>query len=81
MLLSEGHCVYYGHATEALLYFAKLGHTCPKDFNPADFLLETISIDQRSEVRVSPKCVKLYMSQYMFDCELYSRGHFYRPAF
>mmetsp|Transcript_6401 Transcript_6401/g.10199 ORF Transcript_6401/g.10199 Transcript_6401/m.10199 type:complete len:685 (-) Transcript_6401:314-2368(-) len=49
MLLSEGHCVYYGHATEALLYFAKLGHTCPKDFNPADFLLETISIDQRSE--------------------------------
>jgi ABC-type multidrug transport system ATPase subunit len=49
MLLSEGYCLYYGPATEAVPYFGKLGYKCPNDFNPADFLLETISIDTRSE--------------------------------
>ena len=49
MLLTEGRCVYYGPAPEAVTYFAKLGYKCPAEFNPADFLIETISIDHRSE--------------------------------
>ena len=49
MLLTEGRCVYYGPAPEAVTYFAKLGYKCPAEFNPADFLLETISVDHRSE--------------------------------
>jgi ABC-type multidrug transport system ATPase subunit len=51
MLLSEGQCVYFGEASSAVSYFANLGHKCPSDFNPADFLLETISIDTRSGIQ------------------------------
>ena len=55
MLLSEGQCVYFGEASSAVSYFANLGHKCPSDFNPADFLLETISIDTRSGIQMFRK--------------------------
>ena len=32
MLLTEGRCVYYGPAPEAVTYFAKLGYKCPAEF-------------------------------------------------
>jgi len=43
MLLSEGHIVYFGPASEAVSYFSALGHKCPKHYNPADFFLNLLS--------------------------------------
>lgn len=46
-LLAAGKPVYAGAADEAIAYFASLGHQLPSNFNPADFLIDLVSVDQR----------------------------------
>lgn len=48
MILSEGKVIYYGPAEAALHYFHSMGHICPSHFNPADFFLDTVSLDTRT---------------------------------
>lgn len=40
-----GHVCYHGKANEAVSYFARLGFPCPEQTNPAEFLLDLVSID------------------------------------
>jgi ABC-type multidrug transport system ATPase subunit len=50
LLLEGGKSVYFGSAgVECEQYFANLGFPLPRAFNPADFFLDVISVDQRSE--------------------------------
>jgi ABC-type multidrug transport system ATPase subunit/ABC-type multidrug transport system permease subunit len=44
MVLSQGRLVYSGPPTTATQHFAKLGYVCPSDFNPADFIIDTITV-------------------------------------
>lgn len=48
-ILAAGKPVYSGTADNALKYFARQGHDLPAMFNPADFLIDLVSIDQRDE--------------------------------
>ncbi|EGD81253.1 ATP-binding cassette transporter G2 [Salpingoeca rosetta] len=48
MLLSEGCSMYFGPAADAVGYFGSIGYECPEEFNPADYFLDLISLDQRS---------------------------------
>lgn len=48
LLLSEGQMMYFGRARDAGAYFDSLGFPCPDRFNPADFLLDVVSMDYRS---------------------------------
>eukprot|EP00752_Nemacystus_decipiens_P005654 g5117.t1 len=45
LLLSDGRVMYHGATDEALPRLASLGHRCPKNFNPADFMVDLISPD------------------------------------
>lgn len=47
MLLHRGQIVFQGPATQCSSYFARLGLRCPPRFNPADFLLDLLTV--RSE--------------------------------
>lgn len=38
VLLASGRIIYCGPANEAVDYFASLGHKCPPQMNPAEFL-------------------------------------------
>jgi ABC-type multidrug transport system permease subunit len=49
LLLSEGLQLYFGPAREAVEWFSSLGYPCPVQFNPADFFLDLVSVDYRSE--------------------------------
>jgi len=49
VLLFEGKFVYCGPSRDALVHFAKLGFQCPKSQNPAEFLVDLISVDFSSE--------------------------------
>lgn len=40
LLMSDGHPVYFGKASEAMTYFANIGYTPSFPMNPADFLLD-----------------------------------------
>ena len=49
IVLSEGSLMYFGKAGDVVSYFDRLGYPIPKNFNPADFILDTVSLDLRSE--------------------------------
>eukprot|EP00980_Cylindrotheca_fusiformis_P013318 scaffold3389_cov119-Cylindrotheca_fusiformis.AAC.10 len=45
LLAPGGRVCYHGDAREATKYFKKLGYVCPAETNPAEFLLDLVSID------------------------------------
>jgi ABC-type multidrug transport system ATPase subunit len=49
VLLTRGSPAYAGSATECLPYFAKLGHEMPPFTNPAEYLIDLVSVDNRNE--------------------------------
>ncbi|EGC42301.1 ABC transporter [Histoplasma capsulatum var. duboisii H88] len=52
LLLSRGgHPVYAGNGTEMLSYFGQLGYPCSKTTNPADFVLDLITVDLQEITR------------------------------
>ncbi len=48
LLLSEGRVMYHGPARDACAYFASIGFRAPSSFNPADFLIDLLSVDLRT---------------------------------
>ena len=48
LVISEGDCLYQGPRESALPYFAAQDLNCPSFFNPADFMLDCVSLDTRS---------------------------------
>eukprot|EP00931_Biecheleriopsis_adriatica_P004159 TRINITY_DN105872_c0_g1_i1.p1 TRINITY_DN105872_c0_g1~~TRINITY_DN105872_c0_g1_i1.p1 ORF type:complete len:681 (-),score=135.07 TRINITY_DN105872_c0_g1_i1:54-2021(-) len=48
-LLAGGNPIFAGPTEDATTYFAKLGYDLPPKFNPADFFIDLVSIDQRDE--------------------------------
>ncbi|KNC80168.1 hypothetical protein SARC_07461 [Sphaeroforma arctica JP610] len=49
LLLSKGRVVYFGGAEEAVDYFSKLNFVAPSHFNPADYFIDLLSIDSRTD--------------------------------
>lgn len=45
LLARGGHPVYAGAGQQMLPHFAALGHECPRTTNPADFVLDLITVD------------------------------------
>ncbi|KAJ6083401.1 hypothetical protein N7467_007536 [Penicillium canescens] len=45
LLARGGYPVYAGSGENMLMHFAALGHDCPRTTNPADFVLDLITID------------------------------------
>lgn len=49
MIMSPGgRVVYHGRREDALNYFNSLGYPCPANTNPAEFLIDLVSIDSTS---------------------------------
>ncbi|ELR21585.1 ABC2 type transporter superfamily protein [Acanthamoeba castellanii str. Neff] len=49
-LLDIAHqVVYFGEARDILAYFDELGYVCPSHVNPADYFLDLMTVDPRSE--------------------------------
>jgi hypothetical protein len=51
LVLSGGETVYFGPATEATNYFSSLGYECPPNFNPADHIVDVVTMNSDSVVR------------------------------
>ena len=49
LLAKGGQVAYSGRGSDILGHFASLGHTCPSTMNPADFVLDMVSINLREE--------------------------------
>ena len=48
-LLTQGKCVFFGDLADALEHFSSLGYECPSLMNPADYFIDLITIDDRTE--------------------------------
>mmetsp|Transcript_9644 Transcript_9644/g.18978 ORF Transcript_9644/g.18978 Transcript_9644/m.18978 type:complete len:660 (-) Transcript_9644:191-2170(-) len=56
MLMSRGHTLYLGKASEAVNYFTTLGYACPAYSNPADFLITIVNTDFKGfSVKADPE--------------------------
>ncbi|KAJ5094428.1 hypothetical protein N7456_010289 [Penicillium angulare] len=51
LLARGGYPVYAGPGQQMLPHFAELGHDCPQTTNPADFVLDLITVDLQQEDR------------------------------
>lgn len=51
LLARGGYPVYAGPGKQMLAHFATLGHECPRSTNPADFVLDLITVDLQQEDR------------------------------
>ncbi|KAJ2856453.1 hypothetical protein J3B02_001596 [Coemansia erecta] len=49
ILLSQGRLVYFGPTSESISYFASIGYQCPVHENPADYFVDLMTLDHRSE--------------------------------
>ncbi|KAJ1944949.1 hypothetical protein FBU59_002455 [Linderina macrospora] len=53
ILLSQGRVVYFGPVSESIQYFAKIGHQCPVHENPADYFVNIMTLDYRSDATLA----------------------------
>ena len=74
LMAHGGLVIYHGKASEAVSYFAKLGYACPEETNPAEFLLDLVSIDSedpreatKDELRISSLASAFLARQQRFD--------------
>ncbi|KAJ2579605.1 hypothetical protein GGH95_003018, partial [Coemansia sp. RSA 1836] len=49
ILLSQGRIVYFGPTATAIEYFAGIGYQCPMHENPADYFIDLMTLDYRSD--------------------------------
>jgi ABC-type multidrug transport system ATPase subunit/ABC-type multidrug transport system permease subunit len=74
LLAPGGNVCYMGKASDAVQYFSKLGYPCPVETNPAEFLLDLVSIDSEDpiearadELRISQLAASFRATQNTFD--------------
>ena len=64
LLLSPGGRVAYeGEVDAALRHFEALGYTCPPNYNPAEFLVDLVSIDTSSKEAEEASLIRLKQIQ------------------
>ncbi|KAJ1891813.1 hypothetical protein LPJ66_006710, partial [Kickxella alabastrina] len=49
ILLSQGRIVYFGPTSSAIDYFSNIGFQCPMHENPADYFVDLMTLDYRSD--------------------------------
>ncbi|KAJ1662301.1 hypothetical protein IW140_005993 [Coemansia sp. RSA 1813] len=66
ILLSQGRVVYFGPTASAIQYFASIGYQCPVHENPADYFVDIMTLDYRSEeaLEKSKEQVKLLANKF-----------------
>ena len=63
LILAEGSVGFMGSAENALQFFDGIGFTCPANYNPADFFIQTLAIvpgqemERKARVQVRKYCV------------------------
>ena len=82
-----GHVCYHGKASEAVPYFARSGFPCPEQTNPAEFLLDLVSVDSEDadqacedEQRISRLAKSFADSQRSYDDNFSAPSKLRTPA-
>lgn len=49
MFLADGRLAYFGEPTKAVEMLDRFGYPCPTNYNPADMIIEVLSIEPNNE--------------------------------
>jgi len=60
ILLSQGRVVFSGPRGHVMNFFKRNGYTCPKGFNHADFLIDTVTMDNKDKIDVLVDAAREY---------------------
>lgn len=65
-LLTQGKPIFFGSPKQALEHFDSLGYPCPSQVNPADYFVDLITVDHRSDERAasSQKRINLLVEEW-----------------
>jgi len=67
LMAPGGRVVYIGHREDALPYFASLGFACPAETNPAEFLVDLVSIDPENATQALIDEDRIQLLAYAFS--------------
>ena len=74
LLMAEGRVAFLGSTSDCLAFFAQNGYTCPPNYNPSDFYIQTLAIqpgrEEECKVRVSEVCDKFDKSPTGIDIQV-----------
>ncbi|XP_077978606.1 protein white-like [Glandiceps talaboti] len=59
LLMAEGRVAFLGSTSDALKHFSSIGFTCPTNYNPADFYIQTLAIVPGKERQCREKVEKI----------------------
>ncbi|KAI1713968.1 ABC-2 type transporter domain-containing protein [Ditylenchus destructor] len=66
MFLAGGRLAYFGEPSKAVDMLARFGYPCPANYNPADMIIETLSVEPHNEMacreRIKNVCTNFYES-------------------
>ncbi|KAJ2336082.1 hypothetical protein GGI00_001032 [Coemansia sp. RSA 2681] len=66
ILLAQGHVVYFGPTTSTINYFSNLGYLCPVHENPADYFVDLMTMDYRSDEALEESKMRVAELVYSF---------------
>ncbi|KAJ2900533.1 hypothetical protein IWW38_000408 [Coemansia aciculifera] len=66
ILLSQGHVVYFGSTASTIDYFSNIGYACPVHENPADYFVDLMTLDYRSEEALAESKMRVANLAYCF---------------
>ncbi|KAJ2465302.1 hypothetical protein GGI03_002739 [Coemansia sp. RSA 2337] len=66
ILLSQGHVIYFGPTASTIDYFSTLGYSCPVHENPADYFVDLMTLDYRSDEALNESKIRVAELAYCF---------------
>ncbi|XP_070566509.1 protein white-like [Ptychodera flava] len=73
LLMAEGRVAFLGSTSDALKHFSSIGFTCPTNYNPADFYIQTLAIVPGKEQQCRDKVEKI--------CDAYDSSSYAKDVF
>ena len=70
-----GYVCYHGKAAEAISYFERLGFPCPQQTNPAEFLLDLVSVDSEDALQTIEDELRIFQLAESFAKGQQSHGN------
>lgn len=62
MFVAGGHLAYFGEPTKAVEMLQRFGYPCPTNYNPADMIIEILSMEPNNEIFCRERIQKITSS-------------------
>lgn len=80
LMAAGGHVCYSGPRSECLPYFVDIGHECPDETNPAEFLMDLISVETEEDQARVDAIIQCFAEREQRHTELYSNSLVWRDG-